>query len=1504
MIRQSSFIFRLGAVLALSGITTLGLPMSAISAEALKAQQAASKAAKARAEKLAAVKPSRELLGTELVNLRGKSGPNPYLSGSAKWGVNIDGVDITTGNLSLSSTDLSFEGGYGIPVNVTRTYSANNPDEGPLGVGWTLSVDLRSTAGGLLKSGGAPARSVPVLMKERPSTQSRERGSGDVAINEPVSAMLATDAAGTEETIQRDVDGIMMPPSWDQNIIDTQYETVILDTNEVYQIAKSQTITTPEGTVYVYEKHGEYVRVTTSGGTTTYTIGGSAEYRAPGTSNEAREPSNVLKIASVTDRHGNSTTYSYDTSSWAYYVKANGTVREHRLSSISMPGGRALYFTYGNGTDAPTNRLRTVKDFNSGSGRTATYTYGTGAETSPDPVEPLGYLKAFTTPGNKTTTYHYSNPNNHMTGGVPILRTVTDPRSLVTTFMSCEGDVATPIGYAGPSIYTFGVKGPNGTEKRFNILPDGTTEFGQFPEGTFADSGTGRPRFATGTGFTGGETMVYVNDPIASVASEYYRALTVYGWSSATDTDLGSIDTPFIAIKASRLEATGYSSTAFPWTRNVFSTTSQNLVRSEVAGNSQATGLYGTRKTAWYNFRGQPLREQVEDGYFYGSYTGTHPAPERTMVTDYAYWGKSKYFQQKAVRGPFDWGKTSASDIRYSFTDYYSDSATDGKKGQTYRVYRSGVDSNVSNSFSYIPDTTEQTITGLSATAGVDSTAWKRTIQPTTGYHAAEFDYDSDGRAISVKKLQKVVSGTPSYVETVTTYGADGGSTWGMPTGVVEDYGSGKINRTTTTEEYDRSGRAKVVIDGNGRKLRTTYDADGLVQMIELYTTGYGYGAIVTNDYLTNGQLEHPVAWNQATEQLISYYSPTHPDVGVRGQIYSVESFTGNDDSGVTYTYDSYGRRSSMETWFVNTPRRFEYRDYEWVGMPGQEQPVFTRLVEMVNESGWKDSKEEYVYDFDMSGRLISANFAPTPTRTTRNTNGNWYGTGADRASSYASQEYEYDIGGRLSKLITNWYKWNSGTDVYDKTTIRSAEYGYSGDFKLRTSFALKNDTSTLFTETYGYDAKLDYLTSASYSDQSSQNGTWTYDAAGNRSNSGYVYDNLNRMTNSPGSQTYTHDAVGNRTISLINSTTYTWDEFNQLDYLADEWSETMYDYLPGGLRCTKIQADVGEYLIYPGGSGFYDQEYFQNLPTTRYRYDGQMTLEEDVTYGTSPNVKVDETRYTLGARGIESMEAERLSGPNSGSVTTGAKYRSFPVYDGHGNMIATLTRSGTDSYTLGAEKRFNVWGSVRTASPGSAILNPNKQYSANLGHTRDEESGLIYMRARYYEPWTGRFISEDPARAGWNWYVYANDGPVMGVDASGRSVTSASLNGMAAFLISMAAVVASHSSNPTDISLAMYSVCVGMVLNAAAIALEGTVDEGGQAGMISSLTLAYLSFYTARELGQMATQLSALSVGQRTNAGAAVTACFFYSVMLQSMIMELNFGDVLWQVATDGSAM
>ena len=148
------------------------------------------------------------------------------------------------------------------------------------------------------------------------------------------------------------------------------------------------------------------------------------------------------------------------------------------------------------------------------------------------------------------------------------------------------------------------------------------------------------------------------------------------------------------------------------------------------------------------------------------------------------------------------------------------------------------------------------------------------------------------------------------------------------------------------------------------------------------------------------------------------------------------------------------------------------------------------------------------------------------------------------------------------------------------------------------------------------------------------------------------------------------------------------------------------------------------------------------------------MTVED---VETSPN-KTTFTDYATGARGVDGI---------STSVNGAASTVAYPIYDAHGNMIATLAKGGSNTYSVGNQRSYDAWGGIRI---GNLTGDPKQQYCANLGHRADDETGFVYMRARYYEPSTARFLSEDPGRQGINLYAYAENSPTNKADGTGKN--------------------------------------------------------------------------------------------------------------------------------------
>ncbi|MEO6504009.1 MAG: RHS repeat-associated core domain-containing protein [Jatrophihabitantaceae bacterium] len=196
----------------------------------------------------------------------------------------------------------------------------------------------------------------------------------------------------------------------------------------------------------------------------------------------------------------------------------------------------------------------------------------------------------------------------------------------------------------------------------------------------------------------------------------------------------------------------------------------------------------------------------------------------------------------------------------------------------------------------------------------------------------------------------------------------------------------------------------------------------------------------------------------------------------------------------------------------------------------------------------------------------------------------------------------------------------------------------------------------------------------------------------------------------------YSYDANGNRTrVAALSgaSTALTYDQVNRLTGYG---AGVTYRYNGSGRRTSKTVAGT----------------------TTAFGWDEADSIPLLLTDGT--------TRYVYGPGG---MPVEQVT-------PTGVQYFH---HDGYGSTRLLTDDSGS----VVATYTYDPFGNLKGQS-GSANtpLRWNGQY-------QDSESGMYYLRARYYDPVTAQFVCSDPMSALTNSpYGYADNSPLNSADPTG----------------------------------------------------------------------------------------------------------------------------------------
>ncbi|EJL43890.1 RHS repeat-associated core domain protein containing protein [Brevibacillus sp. CF112] len=105
--------------------------------------------------------------------------------------------------------------------------------------------------------------------------------------------------------------------------------------------------------------------------------------------------------------------------------------------------------------------------------------------------------------------------------------------------------------------------------------------------------------------------------------------------------------------------------------------------------------------------------------------------------------------------------------------------------------------------------------------------------------------------------------------------------------------------------------------------------------------------------------------------------------------------------------------------------------------------------------------------------------------------------------------------------------------------------------------------------------------------------------------------------------------------------------------------------------------------------------------------------------------------------------------------------------YNSHGDVVKIKGPSGNVLNMY----EYDIWGNLIADKVKETMMNP----FAYAGEMYDKESGFYYLRARYYDPKMGRFVSEDTVKGqvdnplSLNRYTYVSNNPLKFVDPSGH---------------------------------------------------------------------------------------------------------------------------------------
>ena len=632
-------------------------------------------------------------------------------------------------------------------------------------------------------------------------------------------------------------------------------------------------------------------------------------------------------------------------------------------------------------------------------------------------------------------------------------------------------------------------------------------------------------------------------------------------------------------------------------------------------------------------------------------------------------------------------------------------------------------------------------------------------------YSVTENTYDKNGNVTLVKQTVNEQSAAAAYSYTANTYDAQGRLIQ------VHQYGDADSAETIAKYFYNADGVLTEMQTGasSADYLSTTYTYDAWNRLVTTNeSTGYCSGSMT---YDRNG--------NVLTSTDANGYVTTNT-YDALNRVVSSETETGNSSKDVSKStyYNNMGQVSrtvcnGQTTWYTYDlmgrliqESGTQFTGYYYVGSSESLARTVTGKSNLLMYS-----TISYTYDSEMRLATVSANGDLTATYA-YDANGNKL---SETLANGVVTSYSYNNANRITDLVSakngetiesyHYTYYLDGSDAQKTSVVDGVEsttaYTYDGICRLASETVTNGNTETVYSCTYD---QFGNRASMTVSGDTPYTTTYHYnDADGNYTgllqSETKILPEVENLPLIPDANIqvtlYTYDANGNQlTVTDYEGKVknYAYDGLNQLISYSDDENTASYTYRMDGMRRSKTVNGTTITHIWVGGQIVADVT--GNYTATCYVRGTNLLAQYEFNYGASDD-------YT------------------------------YYLQNAHGDVTALLDTAGelTKSYVYDA---FGVEQNIDDSDSNAFRY---------CGEYYDAETGTVYLRARYYNPVIGRFISRDTYTGehgdplSLNLYTYCKNSPILYDDLDGHSpiaIPMLALAAAAVLLVTTACVIMS----------------------------------------------------------------------------------------------------------------